>query len=107
MVWTRLSLPKHAFITRIIVNHRLPTKKRVQKFIQIDPFCELCKVFFQGPYTMQIWDCISQWLPAINPHNSLEETLVALSQAKGTQAHRTITDAVFSAMVYHIWKARN
>lgn len=42
IVWTRAIILRHSFITWLLVHQKLPTKMRLQKYMQMDTSCSLC-----------------------------------------------------------------
>ena len=118
IIWARATIPRHAFISWVIVQHRLPTKVRLNKFTpQSDITCILCNnaaeddnhIFSECSYAKEVWDSITKWwpLPFAPTHSSVEDMTIPLSNHKAPKAHIQITYAIFAAGIYHIWSARN
>lgn len=118
IIWARASIPHHAFIFWVFVQHRLPTKMRLNRFItQIDLQCSLCNttaeddthIFSNCPNATEVWDSLSHWwpLPFHHQHSTVEDMTTSLSNYKAPRAQKQITYAIFAASIYFIWYARN
>ena len=118
LIWTRISIPRHAFIAWILIQHRLPTEARLSKFRpQTDTNCPFCQgaeeddrhLFFTCPYAMQIWTAVCQWWPMQLPVaiTDSERLLTGIPTPRAPKTQRRITYAVFLAVIYSIWKVRN
>ncbi|KAJ8423397.1 hypothetical protein Cgig2_029107 [Carnegiea gigantea] len=115
VVWARASIPRHAFITWVYVQHRLPTKARLNRFIpQSDLQCLLCNnvveedthLFTECPYAVEVWDSLMQWWP-IPCRNTYADLTASLSRYRAPKAQKQISCAIFAAAIYFIWYARN
>ncbi|KAJ8419978.1 LOW QUALITY PROTEIN: hypothetical protein Cgig2_001708 [Carnegiea gigantea] len=71
-IWSRASIPRHAFISWVFVQNRLPTKARLNRFIpQYDQQCTLCSnavedsthLFLECSYATEVWDSVELWWP--------------------------------------------
>ena len=115
-IWARSVHPKHAFICWILAHNRLPTKKRLGKYMpQTETTCSLCSMaeedeqhlFLSCPYANAIWRTLREWwktLPEITANTQLYSST---SPFKGTRTQRHISYAILAAAVYCIWSARN
>ena len=118
VIWTRTSIPRHAFISWIYVQHRLPTKVRLSRFShQNDLQCLLCggdaeddtHLFSTCPYAMEVWNSIRLWwpIPSRSSGNPQEVVFFPLIRSKAPKAHMQISCAITATTIYFIWYARN
>ena len=72
LIWAQTSIPRHAFITWVFIQHRLPIEKRLSKFSsQWDHTCGLCDnaeeddwhLFFLCLYAQAVWPEVQEWWP--------------------------------------------
>ncbi|KAJ8419375.1 hypothetical protein Cgig2_022175 [Carnegiea gigantea] len=102
--WARASIPRHAFIAWVYVQHQLPTKMRLARFIpRSDLLCALCTnaaeddthLFSDCPYAVEVWNSLSLWwlLPFHNPGRLHEDMTASLTAFKAPKAHKQITFA--------------
>ena len=112
-MWSRVSIPRHAFITWVAIQHRLPTKKRLSRFMQqLDLQCPLCQaaeeddhhLFQVCPYAKDVWDALAEWWPTSQALVSLASSSTCAGKVT---AHLQIAYAIYAAAIYHIWYARN
>ncbi|KAJ8420079.1 hypothetical protein Cgig2_019935 [Carnegiea gigantea] len=116
LIWARLNIPRNAFISWVLINHRLPTKQRLSKFQpQTDTLCVLCSaeeededhLFHSCNYAKTIWKELRQWWRHTPNVQNSSLLLRGLKQSKGPGALKQITSAIITATFYHIWSARN
>ncbi|KAJ8427228.1 LOW QUALITY PROTEIN: hypothetical protein Cgig2_028752 [Carnegiea gigantea] len=109
-VWTRTHIPRHAFISWILMHHRLPTKKRISKFKEShDTACDMCNaseedddhIIFQCRYAKEVWAHINKWWPGAK--NNIDD----IPKIGDPAEKRNITYAVTTTTVYLFWLARN
>ncbi|KAJ8452547.1 hypothetical protein Cgig2_000136 [Carnegiea gigantea] len=98
-IWSRASIPRHAFISWVFVQNRLPTKARLNS----------THLFLECSYATEVWDSLELWWPFsfCNSQPTIESMSASLSRCKGPKAHKHITYAIFTAGVYFIWYSRN
>ncbi|KAJ8421931.1 hypothetical protein Cgig2_031348 [Carnegiea gigantea] len=97
LIWARPNMPRNAFISWVLINHRLLIKQRLAKFQpQSDTLCVMCSaeeenedhLFYACSYAQAIRDQLRQWwnqIPTV----------------------QQVTSAIIIAIFYHIWIARN
>ena len=111
LVWSRVSLPRHAFVTWVAIQHRLPTKDQLSRFVQqLDKQCNLCRnaeedaphLFQHCTYAREVWSAISHWWP----HQNLA-TLPMSPRLRSKSPFQRISYAIYAPAIYHIWHARN
>ena len=118
LIWSRASIPRHAFIAWVYMQKRLPTKVRLNRFApRLDLQCPLCAtadedcthLFLECSYAKEVWDTLDDWWPIYfrTTQATNEDWTTCLTRYKGPKAHKLITYAIFTAGVYFIWYARN
>lgn len=116
MVWARPNLPRHAFIAWLIVQYRLPTKQRLTRLgQQTNTACNFCSMddenenhlFFTCPYAQSLWKEIADWWSPMPVVQDSLQLIHQLRAPKGPSSLKKITSAVITAVIYHIWVARN
>lgn len=118
VIWARASIPRHAFISWVYVQHRLPTKMRITRFVRrYDLQCLLCNtaakddthLFMDCPFATKVRNSLIQWwpLPFHSSRRSHVDMPASLSAYKAPKAHKQISYATFSAGIYFICYARN
>ncbi|KAJ8433592.1 hypothetical protein Cgig2_016522 [Carnegiea gigantea] len=82
LIWARPNIPKHAFISGVLIQHGLPTKQRLSKYLpSTDNPCVLgsaeeeeeAHIFYTCSYAKTIWDELRKWwqyIPAVQ--NSIQ-----------------------------------
>ncbi|KAJ8420386.1 hypothetical protein Cgig2_004700 [Carnegiea gigantea] len=107
VIWARTNIPRHAIVNWVFIQHKLPTKIRLNKYYhQEDTTCHLCKtaiedeqhLFFNCDYAKDVWREIKQWWN-LTPQE--------MHKARGTKGEKQITSAIVLAAINHIWSARN
>ena len=115
VVWARASLPRHAFITWIYVQGRLPTKVRLSRFSpQSDLNYPICNnaveddthLFIVCPYAIEVWNSLTLKWPFPSGISQADKA-AALSRYRAPKTHKQISYVIFAAAVYFIWYARN
>ncbi|KAJ8419977.1 hypothetical protein Cgig2_010914 [Carnegiea gigantea] len=118
VIWARASIPRHAFIAWVYVQHRMPSKMRPNRFVhQSDLQCSLCSggaeddthLFSACPYAREVWDSIVLWwpLPIRSTVYSHEDMIASMIRSKAPKAQKQISCAIFAATIYFTWYARN
>ncbi|XP_062114026.1 uncharacterized protein LOC133825043 [Humulus lupulus] len=114
-VWSRMSVPKHRFITWQAVNSKLLTRDHLLRvFMLLDS--TLCPVyeqvdeshnhlFFDCYFSQQVVHHFQVWINCIWPLCFSDWTRWIKDMRKGVRA--SIVAAVFSATVYYLWHNRN
>ena len=114
LIWNRSIIPRHAFITWLYAQKRLPTKTRLARFTDQSTTCSICHsgeeddqhLFFDCEYAQGVWRELENWWQLPSQHSGLSWELSCL-RSKGTQTRSCITYAIFAAGIYYIWHARN
>ncbi|XP_074300742.1 uncharacterized protein LOC141632053 [Silene latifolia] len=112
--WNRLNIPKTSFIYWAAVQGRLMTKDRLVRMgVGVDPACFLCAngdenhhhLFYACCYSVQCFALIQQAL-----HTQLQPADLHVWFNKshgGTKLQKRMVCAIYIAVIYGIWKARN
>ena len=115
-IWARTNLPRNAFISWVLINHRLPTKQRLTKFQNFtDTQCVLCSaedetedhLFFACPYAQTVWEKLRQWWTQLPSVQNSTQLLSYVKHDHNNGSLKQITSALITAIFYHIWSARN
>ncbi|VFQ97477.1 unnamed protein product [Cuscuta campestris] len=93
---------------------RLQTKKRISRFLPVDPQCHLCNqeeedshhLFCRCSFTKETYQLISTWAQFDFQAKSIEEVTQRITNISPAKRRLKIA-AIFAACVYNIWKARN
>lgn len=116
IVWARTNTPRHATTLWMIAHHKLPTRARIHTSHPLIPrHCEFCQheeesithLLTTCPYAIQVWNDIQSWWPLPAPHPNSPHLLSSLDGLSTPRSHRLITYAIFAAVCYNIWYARN
>jgi len=116
IIWARPNLPRKAFISWVMINHRLPTKQRIAKHQNFtDITCVLCcaedeideHLFFTCSYAKEIWGQPSHWWASLPSAQDSNQLLRYMRKAKDTRVTHQVTSSIITAILYHIWSARN
>lgn len=115
VVWLAGHIPRYSVITWLAILNRLATADRLVLIgINSSPCCSLCNcleshdhLFFNCPYSMQIWEYISlkicvSWTPL-----SRSGWISTLSGLLGKSLCTTIIKLTFPTTVYHVRLERN
>ena len=98
------------------IHHRLPTKVRLLKFKPQDNLkCVFCNtkdedehhLFFESPTVCSLWTEVREWWPLPPAQATIEGSIKSLLKSKGDKQYKQLTYAIFSAVMYTIWAARN
>ena len=117
LVWTSLSIQKHAVITWMVVLDRLPTLVRMASWgIEVNSLCKLCQngdetrdhLFFQCSYSNEVWRTILQ-LCGLNRSimTWFDELVWAVKRMKGRALLSIVMRLAWRASIYYIWRERN
>ena len=114
-VWFEGRIPKHAFIIWVSARNRLGTRDRMRSWgLQVPATCILCNVadetrhylFFDCSFSSEVWAFFCSRLN-INPPALFEDILRWLRNPSPDEFVKLITELVFQASLYYIWKERN
>lgn len=115
-VWNKLSVPKHRFLSWIIMWGRLNTRDRLRRIgLQVPQYCPLCgdqtetaeHVFIQCDYAVRCRQKLEQCL-GVSPSTADLNSFSAWLHKPAVGAFKCQTiQCTFSAMLYHLWMQRN
>ncbi|XP_048494688.1 uncharacterized protein LOC125494873 [Beta vulgaris subsp. vulgaris] len=116
MVWNRLSVPKHRFISWLTVQSKLQTTvKLAQIGISTSDRCLICHngtedhvhLFFQCQYSEKcFWD-LKRWLGITTTRSTLHDLIRWLKRTKQSKFVKQVYYAGLAALIYSVWQARN
>ncbi|XP_009775391.1 uncharacterized protein [Nicotiana sylvestris] len=115
-MWNKMNVPKHSFISWLVMRKKLLTKDRTLKMkITEDSDYMLCvgntesieHLFFECTYSRLCLAEVLKWL-GMNIQN-MEVTGIwrRMTRIAKGKIGRSFTKAVLAAVIYHIWKAKN
>ncbi|XP_060212170.1 uncharacterized protein LOC132639766 [Lycium barbarum] len=118
LVWNRVAVPKHRFILWLAVLGRLLTRVRMQ---EIGLGCEenqcvMCAdgaaetashLFSECVWTRGIWDSIQGWLGVKVHQREIKEDMQIIKSKHWKRIKKDIAAAVYGAVIYYTWMARN
>lgn len=114
-VWFKEKIPKHSFITWLLMRDMLQTKDMMRSWgATIGPECLLCDsgiesvshLFFEWQYSQAVWQAFFSHR-ALNPPRMLRHVTNWISLSSFDGKVRTLCRLVFQALVYFIWRKRN
>ena len=116
MVWFKHATPKFSFILWMAMKERLTTGERMSRwggnvdtacvFCQ-DPFETLAHLFFECPYSSQIWEVLMKGVMGIRyTSNWRSITRAALDNTQG-KIKLFVVRYVLQAAVHTVWRERN
>lgn len=115
IVWNSYGIPRHNFLTWLLMLNRCPTKDRLVGWgLQVDPVSVLCNsgpeardhLFFECSFSFQDWERMATRC-GFQPTGSWEDTITRLQQLRGDKTKRRLTLLVWQAVLYSIWRERN
>ena len=116
LIWARSNIPRHAFISWVFIQHRLPTKMRLNKYLpQREITCTICNtvaedethLFFECNYAKDIWKELSRWWQHLPIAQNSQNLMNAMLKSSGAKTKKHIICAITSAAIYLLWRARN
>ncbi|XP_056695649.1 uncharacterized protein [Spinacia oleracea] len=116
VIWDRLGVPKHRFITWLAMLDRLNTKEKLMKIgVTDDNLCLLCgtvvenqnHLFFSCEYSSKCWDNVSKWLGIAPATSDLHKLIHWVQKRKISKFRKGVIITGILCTVYHIWKERN
>ncbi|KAH0769592.1 hypothetical protein KY290_013573 [Solanum tuberosum] len=91
LIWNGVAQPKHRFIMWLATKDRLLTKERLTKLrIHVDDLEDMM-----------------QWTGIRLQHGSPKQVLLEIRRKHWKAIQKEIIAAVWGAMIYHTWRARN
>ncbi|XP_062113351.1 uncharacterized protein LOC133824483 [Humulus lupulus] len=116
-VWERISIPKHRFILWLVMLQKLSTRSYISRYLPgLDTVCLLCgdhnedlpHLFFQCTYSKAFLLRMKEWIGCRAQTEHYHQLLQWIYKAKHlSKVKKGIFIAVVTALVYHIWRARN
>ncbi|XP_019263377.1 PREDICTED: uncharacterized protein LOC109241112 [Nicotiana attenuata] len=117
-VWTTMMQPKHLFIIWLANQDRLLTKKRLLriKIPVANGSCSLCDqgrletqahLFAECSWITAPRNGVSIWLGIQLQEKGIRESLHWIQRRNWKQVQKEMVAAVWGAMIYHTWQARN
>lgn len=118
LIWNGVAQPKHRFIVWLATKDRLLTKERLTKLhIPVDDLqCCLCNsndeettkhLFDECAWFQTIREDMMQWTGIRLQHGSSKQVLLEIRRKHWKAIQKEIIAAVWGAMIYHTWRARN
>lgn len=115
-VWNRLNIPKHSFLSWIVMWQRLNTRDRLRKIgLQTPSDCPLCgrypesidHLFLHCDYVQACRNSLARCLH-VSPHcSSLQDLSQWLHKPVQGGFRSQVVQSVFVALLYHVWMQRN
>lgn len=115
VVWFKKRIPRHAFITWLVMKERMVTRDRLLSWgLDVSPTCLLCGVsnessahlFFECEFSRSVWSSLLRRSTMQHP-TRLHDIIIWLSSPQITGKFRIILHLIFQATIYHLWKERN
>lgn len=118
VVWDSLVIPRHAFITRVVVQQRLLTSDRAARLssTSVVDNCWLCRqtgethqhLFFHCNFACEIWGSVLAWLGYVRRAWTLKRELKWFkTMVKGKHRKAKALRCALCFTVYEIWRERN
>lgn len=115
IVWFKKSIPKHAFITWLVMRNRMSTRDKLRHWgLQVPEECMLCgtapestpHLFFECQFSQEVWSGLLAGSRLVFP-TKLEDMVLWFQGIQGDEKLRIIIKLLFQAVIYCIWKERN
>lgn len=118
LAWSSLvqrEIPKHAFISWIVVRNRMSTRDRLRRWGTNVPLdCLLCSgseesrqhLFFDCSYSSEVWSFFCSRLH-LSPPNLFEDCLRWMKDPTTDDKKLLIIRIIFQIVIYVVWKERN
>ncbi|WMV08827.1 hypothetical protein MTR67_002212 [Solanum verrucosum] len=118
LVWNSIMMPRHRFIVWLAYQNRLLTKERLQRLNMLagDEKCNLCVndqvetqqyLFADCTWTRGVQQALARWSGISFQRQTVKQTLQWLKRRNWKKFHKEVETAIFGALIYHTWKARN
>lgn len=114
-VWFKNHIPKHAFMTWVVAWNRLHTRDMLRRWIiNVPSSCILCNsrdesrdhLFFDCVFSTRIWRHFTV-KANLNPPTQFLYCLLWLQSSSRDKNLAYITNLIFQASIYAIWRERN
>ncbi|KAL0741363.1 hypothetical protein Bca4012_082876 [Brassica carinata] len=115
IVWIPSGIPKHSFLTRLLILDRCPTRDRLLRWgLPADPSCILCNsapesrdhLFFSCSYSWTVWSRIAVRLQLL-PHHSWDTEITNMQNLQGPRQLNLLRLLAWQATLYNLWSERN
>ncbi|XP_019097493.1 PREDICTED: uncharacterized protein LOC109131247 [Camelina sativa] len=115
-IWFPHATPKYAFITWLVVKNRIATGERMQHWHHsANTGCIFCgypmesreHLFFQCPYSSQVWEALMKKFLAGNFTNRWQEVMSLLIGSVLAKKRRLVVGYVFQNTIHSLWRERN
>lgn len=115
VVWFSGSIPRHSFLTWLMVLNRCPTRDRLIAWgLQTDTSCLLCSscpetrdhLLFDCDYSFSVWTVIARRCSTIATRD-WSTTLTNMQVLRGGKLARRLTFIGLQATIYAVWMERN
>ncbi|XP_056690588.1 uncharacterized protein [Spinacia oleracea] len=116
MVWNRLTVPKHRFISWLAIQHRLQTTAKMARIgVSSTSDCLLCgqapedheHLFFKCPYSSRCLTDLKNWLGIQSSFTTSQRGVRQLSNSSNSKFRKSVMYASMVALTYLIWRSRN
>lgn len=118
LLWNKYAVPKHSFISWLIVQNRIMTKDRLQsRGVDLEDMnCILCRtgspestehLFIQCTWINDIWKEMQNWLGVQTQNNGIKGLLLKIKKKKWVRDTKELIATAYEAVVYQTWIARN
>ncbi|XP_019103706.2 uncharacterized protein LOC109134420 [Beta vulgaris subsp. vulgaris] len=116
IIWNRLSLPKHRFISWLAFQERLQTTSRLAAMgITNQDNCLLCAMqkedhyhlFFQCPYSKGCLQAFKEWLSITTSTTDLKLLIRWIQRSRKSKFQKNVMYAGITGLIYKIWQSRN
>ena len=115
VVWFKKRIPRHAFITWLVMRERMVTRDRLISWgMNVPSTCLLCAtcdetaphIFFECDYSLSVWNGLVS-RSRLTPPSELQAIVDWLSSPQLTGKLKIMMHLIFQATIYHLWKERN
>lgn len=115
IVWFPSGIPKHNFLTWLLMLDRCPTRDRLLRWgLPSDPNCLLCNtvpesrdhLFFSCNYSWTVWNRIADRLQLL-PDRSWETQITNMQHYQGPRQDKLLRLLSWQATLYNVWSERN
>lgn len=115
-VWNKLNIPKHSFLSWIIMWQRLNTRDRLRKIgLDVPSECPLCgklpetaeHIFLHCEYSQRCRQMLEQKLQVRAQGSDLSQFSNWLHKPVAGSVRSQVVQCVFLSFLYHVWWQRN
>lgn len=117
-VWSAYEIPRHSFLTWLVIQNRCPTKDRLLRWgLQVSPLCALCNtavesrnhLYYECPYSKDLWSLTASRC-ALTPLYDWEPTvsqMISLPRNKNRRPRTLLVLLGWKSTIYWLWTERN